>query len=262
MNSIIEFPNSTEPQSLSLRSRLNFVIKNFQDFLLYVNLKAPNKNFLLRQQNVDPDDINMEVEDLRLCQNFFVDSELKRARHKVFNYARENLNANKVDEVLDHFFSNLKCGAKVTLAFGFTLKNTEDGVFSFFYAHKNNTLLDRLKLVCNRDDLAKLKDMIGKTEVIESCGRVRMNTKWRFYKLTNLTVFNALLKDVPMVCKEAVLQNFFHKKGTINCLTLQENTEHPYDDNLCLFRVLVLHLHGNQQLEEETSKFLKSSIKK
>ena len=28
-----------------------------------------------------------------------------------------------------------------------------------------------------------------------------------------------------------------------------------YNDNLCLFRALALHLHGNERLEEETSKF-------
>ena len=28
------------------------------------------------------------------------------------------------------------------------------------------------------------------------------STKWRFYKLTSLTVFAALLKEVPMGCKK------------------------------------------------------------
>ena len=81
-----------------------------------------------------------------------------------------------------------------------------------------------------------------------------MNTKWRFYKLTNLTVFAALLKDVPMVCKNAILPEPQLKNHTINCLTYEENTRHPYNDNLCLFRALALHLHGSQRLEEETSK--------
>ena len=81
-----------------------------------------------------------------------------------------------------------------------------------------------------------------------------MNTKWRFYKLTNLTVFAALLKDVPMGCKDAVLPEPLLRNGTINCLTFEENTRQPYNDNLCLFRALALHIHGNQRLEEETSK--------
>ena len=84
-------------------------------------------------RNVDVEHIVGDVEDhrlreeLRSCQHFSVDSELARASHKVFLYAIENLNAEFVDEELDHFFINLKCAAKVNLAFGFILRNIEDG---------------------------------------------------------------------------------------------------------------------------------------
>ena len=44
------------------------------------------------------------------------------------------------------------------------------------------------------------------------------------------------------------------RNGTINCLTFEENTRQPYNDDLCLFRARALHMHGNQRLEEETSK--------
>ena len=211
-------------------------------------------------RNVDVEHIVGDVEDhslreeLRSCQHFLVDSELERARHKVFNYAVESLNKTIVNEKLDHFFNNLKCAAKVNLAFGFILKNIEDGGFRYFYAHENNTLLDRSKLVCTHDDLAKLKEFLKKTDVIESCSRERMNTKWRFYKLTNLSVFAALLKDVPMGCENAVLPEPLLRNCTINCLTFEESTRQPYNDNLCLLRALALHLHGTQRLEEETSK--------
>ena len=219
-------------------------------------------------RDVDVEHIVGDVEDhrlreeLRSCQHFLVDSELERARHKVLNYAVETLNETIVNEKLDHFFDNLKCAAKVNLAFGFILKNIEDGRFRYFYAHENNTLLDRSKLVCTHDDLAKLKDFLNKTDVIESSSRERMNTKWRFYKLTNLTVFAALLKDVPMGCKNAVLAEPLLRNGTINCLTYEENTRQPYNDNLCLFRALALHLHGTQRLEEETSKLFNLFINK
>ena len=144
-------------------------------------------------------------EELRSSQHFLVDSEFQKVRHKVFNYAVETLNEPIVNEKLYHFFNKLKCAAKVNLVFGFILKNIEDGGFRHFYEHENNTLLDRSKLVCTHDDLAKLKVFLDKTDVIKSCSRERTNTKWRFYKLTNLTVFAALLKDVPMGCKNAVL---------------------------------------------------------
>ena len=201
-------------------------------------------------------------EELRSCQHLLVDSELERARHKVFNYAVETLNETIVNEKLDLFFNNLKCAAKVNLAFGFILENMENGGFRYFYAHENNTLLDRSKLVCTHDDLAKLKDFLNKTDVIVFCSRERRNTKWRFYKLTNLTVFAALLKDVPKGCKDEVLPEPLLRNGTINCLTYEENTRQPYNDNLCLFRAPALHMHGNQRLEEQTSKFFNSFMHK
>ena len=40
----------------------------------------------------------------------------------------------------------------------------------------------------------------------------------------------------------------------MNCLFFQRNTRQTYNDNLCLLGALALHLHGNEKLEEETSK--------
>ena len=217
-----------------------------------------------RTRDVDVEHIVGVVEDhrlreeLRSCQHFLVEAQLERARHNVFNYAVETLNETNVNEKLDHFLNNLKCAAKVNLAFVFVLKNIEDGGFRYFNAHENNTLLDRSKFVCTHGDLAKLIDFLNKTDVIESCSRERMNTKWRFFKLTNLTVFAALLKDVPMGCKDAVVSEPLLKNFTINCLTFEENTRQTYNSNLCLFRALALHLHGNQRLEEKTSKLFNS----
>ena len=153
-----------------------------------------------RKKDVDVEHIVREVKDHRLreelrpFQHFLVDSEIERARHKVFNYALESLNAEIFDEKLGHFFSNLKCAAKVNLTFGFILRNIEGEGFRHFYGHENNTLLDRSKLVGTRDDLAKLKDFLNKNDAMESCNQERMNTKRGFYKLTKFTVFAALLK--------------------------------------------------------------------
>ena len=88
----------------------------------------------------------------------------------------------------------------------------------------------------------------------ESCTKERPNTKWRFFKITNLTIFAALLRDIPMGCKDAVLPESLLRNRSIKCLTYEQNTKKSYKDNLCLFRALALHLHGNERLEEETSK--------
>ena len=121
--------------------------QEFPGFYASRQHKTNQHGFPIKTTKFDPDDIINEVDDmnlkekLRSCQNFLVNSEFERARHKVFIYSIENLNATKVDEKLDHFFNNSKCAAKVNLAFGSILK-IEDGGFRNFYPHENNTLLD------------------------------------------------------------------------------------------------------------------------
>ena len=149
-------------------------------------------------RDVDEEQIVGDVEDhrlreeLRSCQQFLVDSEHESETQSIQLRSGNSQRNNRERENLS-FFNNLKCAAKVNLAFGFILQNIEDGGFRYFYEHENNTLLDRSNLLCTNDDLAKLKYFLNKTDVIESCSRERINTKWRFYKLTNLTVFAALL---------------------------------------------------------------------
>ena len=195
----------------------------YQDFPGFYALRQHRSTQLGMQYGSGTRDVNLEHivgdfedhslrKELRYCQQFLVGSKLERARHKVFNYAVETVSETIVNEKLNHFFNNLKCAAKVNLAFCFILKNLEYGGFRYFYAHENNTLLDRSKLVCTHDDLAKLKDFLNKTDVIESCSRERMNTKFWFYKFTNLTVFAALLKDIPTGSKNAVLPKPLPKK--------------------------------------------------
>ena len=54
-----------------------------------------------------------------------------------------------------------------------------------------------------------------------------------------------------MGCKDIVLAEPLLKNHKVNCLTFGRNTGQPYNYNLCLFRALALHLHGNKKLEEE-----------
>ena len=150
------------------------------------------------------DDRSLE-EELQSCGHFLVESEKQNERHSLFKFVVNNLTAQISEEKLDHVLEELKCAAKLNLALGFILNNIEDGKFKYFFAHENNTLLEQSKLVSNKDDMANMKEILKKTDVIESCTKERSNTKWRFFKLINLTIFAALLRDIPMGCKDVVL---------------------------------------------------------
>ena len=201
----------------------------------------------------DVDDQNLR-EEFQSCRYFLVDSEIQKERHSVFNFVVNNLTAQVIEEKLDRVLDKLKCVAKLNLALGFFLKSIEDGKFRYFHAHENNTLLEQSNLVSSKDDMAKLKEILKKTDVIGSCTKERSNTKWRFFKVTNLAIFAALLRDIPMGSKDAIVLESLLKNHTVNCLTFEGNTRKPYNDNFCLFRAVALHLFGHERLEEETSK--------
>ena len=209
---------------------------------------------------IDVEDIVGDVDDqslreeLESCKHFLTDTEMENGRHRVFNFAISSFDMSLLNDKLDYVFKELKCAAKVNLAFGFVLKNIEDGMCRYFYAHENNTIMETSKFVCTQADMTTSKDRMQKKDIVDLCTRERANTKWKFYKLTNLTVFASLLKDVPMGCKDTNLPEPLLRNGNVNCLILEKNSRQSYNDNLCFFRALALHLHGNEKLEEETSK--------
>ena len=108
--------------------------------------------------------------------------------------------------------------------------------------------------MCTQADMTNLKVRKQKMDIVDLCTRESANTKWKFYKLTNLTIFASLLKDVPMGCKDTVLPEPLLRNCNVNCLTFEKKTRQPYNDNFCLFRAVALHFFGNERLEEETSK--------
>ena len=213
-----------------------------------------------RASNIDVEDIVGDVdlqrlrEELESWKHFLTDTEMENGRRRVFNFAMSTFDMSLLNEKLDYVFKELKYAAKVNFAFGFVLKNLEDGKCRYFYAHDNNTNIEKSKLVCTQADMTKLKGKMQKMVIIDVCTRERTNTEWKIYKLTNLTIFASLLKDVPLGCKDTVLLEPFLRNCNVNCLTFERNTRQLYNDNLCLFRALALHLHGNEKLEEETSK--------
>ena len=133
--------------------------------------------------NVDVEDIVGDVDDqslrekLESCKHFLTDTEMENGRHRVFNFAMSSFDMSLLNGKLDYVFKELKCAAKVNLAFGFVLKNIEDGMCRYFYAHDNNTIMERAKLVCTKADMTNLKDRMQKMDIVDICTRERANTK-------------------------------------------------------------------------------------
>ena len=141
----MKFHFAEEPSApkFNVTFQLKHKCQYFWRFYAWRQLKNTQHGFPIKTAIVEPDINLSEVEDanfkeeVRSCGHFLVKVELELARHKVFNYDFENLNAKIVDEKPDHIFKNLKWAVKVNVAFGFILEKMEDGVFKYLYAHKN-----------------------------------------------------------------------------------------------------------------------------
>ena len=62
--------------------------------------------------------------------------------------------------------------------------------------------------------------------------------------------------------KDVVLPELSMKNYSLKCLTFEERTRKPYNDNLRLFRPLALDFHGKERLREETSNLFNLFLEK
>ena len=99
-----------------------------------------------------------------------------------------------------------------------------------------------------------MKTILCLKNPFEQCTQERQNTKWRFKVITNVTIFAALLKNIPMGCPDSVLPEPLLRHTQVNCLLSNKDKE-PYKDHLCLFRALATHMNGRNDLESHTSRY-------
>ena len=136
----------------------------------------------------DVDDQSLR-EELESCKHFFTDTEMENGRHRVFNFAMSSFDMSLLNDKLVYVFKELQCAAKVNLAFGFVLKNIEDGMCRYFCAHENNTFMESSKLMCTQTDMTTLKNRMQKMEIFDICTRERVNTKWKILQTCNFHSF-------------------------------------------------------------------------
>ena len=120
--------------------------------------------------------------------------------------------------------------------------------YRYFYAHENNTFFEQSHLLCSKGDLVSLQDRIEKMDLVETYAQERDNTKGRFVLTTNVTIFCALLKSIPMGYIDAVLPYQLLRRPDLNCLVSNGYGE-SYKDYLSLFRAIAVHLYGSSELE-------------
>ena len=191
-------------------------------------------------------------EELRNVEHFLVDSETIRGKQHVFNFALTELSAAVMAEKLRVVFANLDNSAKINVSLGFVLRNIESDHYRYYYAHENSLIFNTSQLLNNEKDLDNIIAKLSLEDFAEIATRERPNTKWKFAFATNLTVFAAILKEIPLGCQNVEIPSRVLKNKKIVCPTTSSSCN-PYNDNLCLLRAVTFHLTGRHNLEEQTA---------
>ena len=76
-----------------------------------------------------------------------------------------------------------------------------------------------------------------------------------------VTIFAALLKNIPMGCPDSVLPKPLLKNHSVNCL-LADKDKQPDKDHLCLVCALSMYLHGHSNLDAPTSQLFTEFMSK
>ena len=198
-------------------------------------------------------------QDLTTWQHFLVDSEFVRGRQHVFNFASRNVTPKFLQKKIQQFSESLHCAAKVNLALGFVLRKVEDGSYRYFYAHENSLLLEKSLLIANKEDMTEFQQRQDDLNNMELSTKKRSSTKRKLLFTTNVTIFAALLKSVPVGCKDTLVPPNLVNWSDVNCLTYKSNKER-YNDNLCLLSAVCMHKTEQKRVEEETKKLFNAYL--
>ena len=139
---------------------------------------------------------------------------MENGRKKVFNFQISKLDTKIINEKLEEVFKKLDFAAKINISLGFVLRNIEFGEYRYFYAH----LFEKSHLLCTKADLKTVHGKVEKFDIVEQCTEEHHNTRWRFNLITNVTIFAALLENIPMGCPDSVLPEPLLRHTQVNCL--------------------------------------------
>ena len=173
-------------------------------------------------------------EELSACQLFLVDTETENGRHKVINFQMSKLDTKIINDKLEEVFDKLDSASKLNIALGFVqiLRLVNINISTPI---KQN-LFEKSHVPGTKAELITIQGKVEKFVIVEQCTQERQNTKWRFKLITNVRIFAALLKNIPMGCPDSVLPEPLLRHTQVNCL-LSNKEDEPYKDHLC-FSVL------------------------
>ena len=133
---------------------------------------------------------------------------------------------------------------KVNVSFGFVLREKENDRLRYYHSSNNccGRYLEEPSLITNRGDFDRFLARIQESDILQWAIAQRPNSDWVCEHVTNATFFLNRIVQHPIGCVDVVLPDYVKRNKAIVGLVKDNNRKSTFNDNICLFRCLALHL--------------------
>ena len=160
-----------------------------------------------------------------------------------YNRRLTSLDTRDLHEQLRVLFEEQTTSFKINCSFAFILKNKTTNRLKYYHSSNNccGRLLEEPALITNRGDFDQFLERIHQPDILQWAVAQRPNSDWVCEHVTNATFFLNRIVDYPIGCVGVTLPDYVKNNKAIVGLAKDEHGA-LYNDNLCLFRCLALHL--------------------
>ena len=161
-----------------------------------------------------------------------------------YNRRLTSLDTRDLHDQLFLLFDQQTTAFKINASYGFLLKEKESGRFRYYHSSSNccGRLLEEPSLITNRDDFDRFLARIQESDILQWAVAQRPNSDWVCELVTNATFFLNKIIHHPIGCVGVNLPDYVKHNKAIVGLVKDNHRHATYNDNLCLFRCLALHL--------------------
>ena len=147
-------------------------------------------------------------------------------------------------EQLRVLFDQQTTSFKINCSFAFILKEKQSDRLKYYHSSNNccGRYLEEPSLIGNRADFDQFLEQIREPDILKWAIAQRPNSDWVCEMATNVTFFINRIVQHPIGCVDVVLPDYVKRNKAIVGLVKDNNRKSTYNDNICLFRCLALHL--------------------
>ena len=161
-----------------------------------------------------------------------------------YNHRLTSLDTRDLHDQLFLLFEEQTTAFKVNVSFGFILKQKATSRLRYYHSSNNycGRYLEEPSLITNRADFDRFLARIQESDILQWAVAQRPNSDWVCEHVTNATFFLNRIDDHPIGCVGINLPDYVKNNKAIVGLEKDRYRKTTYNDNLCLFRCLALHL--------------------